>query len=132
MLNGSSDQWNWSNNAINGHSTTGDTILASNKKYENVTLSVVASSTNRGADLALRMQDADNGYIVVFTPDSTPWAAENGSAIKVEKRFAGETKEIGLFKRRGLAHSAKITVTAKGPLIEVRMNGVSEIGRAHV
>jgi serine/threonine protein kinase len=130
VLSGQKEQWSWANNAIKGHSTTGDSILGSAKKYSDVTLSVIAGSTNRGADLAIRMQDADNGYIVVFTPDDTPWAAENGSLVKLEKRTSGEAVELAKFIRRSLPQSAKITVIAKGPWIEVRLNGDSVL-RVH-
>jgi RNA polymerase sigma factor (sigma-70 family) len=125
VLQGNITQWDWSNHAINGHSTTGSTMLVSNKKYGDVTMSAVAGSTNRGAELAIRMQDADNGYLVVFSPDGTAWSAENGSLIKLVKKTSGDEVELGIFKRGGLAlpgHSAKITVTAKGPWIEVFLN----------
>ncbi len=122
VLSGQRDQWSWVNDTIKGHSTTGDSILATNKKYSNVTLSVIAGSTNRGADLAIRMQDANNGYLVIFTPDGTPWAADSGSLVKVVKRTDGEEVELAKFVRRDLPQSAKITVIARGPLIEVRLN----------
>ena len=61
IMNGESDQWSWSDNTINGHTTNGDSILASTKQYGNVTLSAMVSTTNREASLTLRMQDADNG-----------------------------------------------------------------------
>ena len=122
VLSGQRDQWSWVNDTIKGHSPTGDSILATNKKYSNVTLSVIAGSTNRGADLAIRMQDANNGYLVIFTPDGTPWAADSGSLVKVVKRTDGEEVELAKFVRRDLPQSAKITVIARGPLIEVRLN----------
>jgi RNA polymerase sigma factor (sigma-70 family) len=127
VLHGDSQQWNWANGAINGQSTNGDSLLASTRKYGDVTLSATLSTTNRDACLAIRMQDADNGYYVLFVPDGTPWAAENGSHITLVKRTAGDEVELATFKRRGLAvpgQSAKITVRAKGPQIEVRMNDV--------
>lgn len=122
VLNGNRDQWSWANGAINGQSTTGESILASGKKYGNVTLSGIIASTNRGADLAIRMQDADNGYLVVFTPDGTPWAAENGSIIKLVRKIAGNEQNLAQFKRRGIPESARITVIARGAQFEVRMD----------
>lgn len=68
VLSGSPDQWSWNDGVISGHSTTGDSILASSKEYRNFTLSVIAGTTNREASLAIRFQDADNGYILFFTP----------------------------------------------------------------
>ena len=127
VLRGDAAQWTWTNDAINGHSTTADSILCSNGKYRDVTLSTIAGTTNRDACLALRLQDADNGYFVLYVPDNTPWAAENGCYIAVIKRLAGEETEIGTFKRHGLAESAKITASAKGSNIQVRLNDVSVI-----
>jgi hypothetical protein len=125
VLSGKVDQWNWSEGKINAHSVSGDTILASNKKYRDVTLSVITGTTNRDADIVFRMQDSGNGYLVVYVPDGTPWAADNGSHVSVMKRIAGEEETLATFKRQGLPQSAKITVVAKGPRIEVRMNDVS-------
>ncbi|HXF10266.1 MAG TPA: family 16 glycoside hydrolase, partial [Desulfuromonadaceae bacterium] len=122
VLSGNRDQWSSANGVITGHSTTGESILASTKQYRNVTLSGILSSTNRGADLAIRMQDADNGYLVTVTPDGTPWAAENGSIIKLVRKVAGTELNLAQFKRSNLPQSAKITVIAKGPQFEVRLN----------
>jgi hypothetical protein len=38
-LDGGKDQWSFENGKITGHSTTGDTILASPQKYGDVTFS---------------------------------------------------------------------------------------------
>jgi RNA polymerase sigma factor (sigma-70 family) len=127
VLSGDSGQWTWANGAINGHSTGGDCILASNKKYRDVTLSAIAGTTNRDACLAFRLQDAQNGYFVLYVPDNTPWATDNGCYVAVVKRVAGDETEIGTFKRHGLAESAKVTVSASGPNIEVRLNDVPVI-----
>ena len=124
VLSGNRDQWNWANNTLYGQSTNGDTILASNQKYGDVTVSAIVGSTNRGAELVLRIQDADNGYHIIFTPDGTPWAAENGSCVKLLRKISGDETDLAIFKRRGLAQSAKITVSAKGSRIEVRLNDV--------
>lgn len=127
VLSGNADQWTWADGKISAHSTEGDAILASNKKYHNVSISVIASTTNRDADIALRMQDANNGYLVLFVPDGTPWAAENGCHISVIKRTAGEEVTLASFKRRRLPQTAKITVTASGPSIDVRLDEVTVI-----
>lgn len=127
VLSGNADQWTWADGKISAHSTEGDAILASNKKYHNVSISVIASTTNRDADIALRMQDANNGYLVLFVPDGTPWAAENGCHISVIKRTAGEEVTLASFKRRRLPQTAKITVTASGSSIDVRLDEVTVI-----
>jgi len=125
VLSGNSDQWNWANNTINGQSTNGDTILASTKQYGDVTISAIVNTTNRDADLVFRMQDAYNGYVVCFAPDGTPWAADNGSHIQLRKRISGDESDVATFTRRGLPQSAKLTVVAKGPRIEVRWNDIT-------
>src|SRR5262249_11629962 len=120
VLSGKADQWTWADGKINARSTSGDTILASSQTYYDVSVSVMASTTNRDADIALRMQDADNGYFVLFVPDGTPWAADNGSHVSIVKRLAGDETTLGIFKRQGLPQSVKITANAKGSAIEVR------------
>ncbi len=122
VLSGDADQWTWADGKINAHSTSGDAILASAKKYRNVSVSVIATTVNRDADIAVRMQDANNGYFVLFVPDGTPWAAEKGSHLSLIKRFDGEEVTLASFKRRRLPQSAKITVTANEAEIKVRMN----------
>ena len=125
IMSGDSDQWNWANNTINGQSTNGDSILASTKQYGDVTISAIVNTTNRDADFAFRMQDAYNGYVLCYAPDGTPWAAGNGSHIQLKKRISGEESDLATFTRRGLPQSAKLTVIAKGPRIEVRWNDIT-------
>ena len=124
VISGNSEQWNWTNGKINAHSTTGETILASSKEYHNVTLSAIASTTNREASLAIRMQDANNGYIVIFAPGGTP-RVDAGHISLIKKESGSETTlatyQGGMFLAMG--QSAKITVAAQGPLIEVYLNG---------
>jgi RNA polymerase sigma factor (sigma-70 family) len=127
VLKGDPEQWTWTNNAITGHSTTGEAILASTKPYGDFTVSAVLGSTNRDAELVLRLPDADNGYHVLYTPDDTPWAADNGSILKLVEKVAGQESDLAQFKRPGLPHSAKITVQARGSRLEVFFNDVSVI-----
>jgi RNA polymerase sigma factor (sigma-70 family) len=125
VMNGSLNQWDWSNNAINGHSTNGDSILASTKQYEDVTISAMVNTTNREASLAFRLHDPENGYIAAFCPDGTPAARGDTAKICLLKRTAGEERELLIFKRRGLPQSAKFTVIAKGSRIEIRLNDIT-------
>jgi len=125
VLRGDSEQWNWTNGVINGHSTTGDSILASGKEYRDVTFSAIAGTTNREASLAIRMQDADNGYIIVFAPYVTP--LDDAGHIALVKRISGSETILGSYQGRvfsSMGQSAKITVAARGSLIEVRLNGI--------
>jgi RNA polymerase sigma factor (sigma-70 family) len=125
VINGSPDQWTWSDGVIHGHSIGGDSLLVSRKEYRDVTMSAVVGTTNREASLAIRMQDADNGYIVLFTPDGfTNWPGR----LAVYKRLAGNMDDhtvIASYHGRifsSLGPSAKIGVSARGPRIEVRLN----------
>jgi hypothetical protein len=130
ILSGSTDQWNWSDNTIYGHTTNGDSILASTKQYGDVTVSAIVSTTNREASLVLRMQDADNGYLAAFVPDGTPAARGNTSKITLLKRTLGEERELAIFKRRGLSAPGqleKFTFSAKGRQLEIRLNDVTVI-----
>jgi hypothetical protein len=105
----------------------GNSIFASSEEYRDVTFSAVASTTNREASLAFRMQDADNGYIVIFGPPRTPCPWNPNGLILLVKRISGSDTTILTCQKRKLAiigQSAKITVVARGPLIEVHLNGV--------
>ena len=129
-LSGNGDQWHWTNNAIHGHTTTGDSILASTRQYGDVTLSAMASTTNREASLALRFQDAGNGYLAVFVPDHTPGSGPDGSRIVLIRRLSGEEKELVMFKRREIAGPGqleKLTFSARGRQLEVRLNDITII-----
>jgi serine/threonine protein kinase len=127
VLSGDTDQWNWTNNAFYGYSSTGDSLLASAGQYGDVTLSALVSTTNREASLAIRMRDADNGYVVTFGPDGTPTAAWNGGHIWLRERRSGEERQLGIFNLRGRSAPGKLeklTFTAKGSWLEVRLNDV--------
>jgi serine/threonine protein kinase len=128
VLKGGTNQWNWTDNAITGHTTNGDSILASTREYGNVTVSAMVSTTNREAALVLRFKDADNGYLAVFVPDGTPAARDDTSKISLLRRTAGEEKELALFIRRGLSAPGqleKLTFSARGSRLEVRLNEVT-------
>jgi RNA polymerase sigma factor (sigma-70 family) len=127
ILSGTDEQWNWTNNAIYGHSTTGDSILASTRQYGDVSVSAVVSTTNKEATLVLRMQDADNGYLAVFAPDGTPVTKVDRDTAKIVliRRKAGEEKELAIFKRRKLSAPGQLetfTFTARGPQLDIRLN----------
>jgi RNA polymerase sigma factor (sigma-70 family) len=128
ILSGGSDQWNWTNNAIYGHTSTGDSILASTRQYDDVTVSAMVSTTNREASLAIRFQDPDNGYLAVFVPDGTPAAKGDTSKISLLKRRFGEERELAILIRRGLSAPGqleKFTFSAKGSRLEVRLNDIT-------
>jgi hypothetical protein len=125
VIAGNSEQWKWANGKINAHSTTFETILASSKKYGDVTLSAIASTTNREASLALRLQDANNGYIVIFAPPGTP--RDDAGHISLVKKTDGNEAVLATYQGRAfsiMGPSAKITVTARGSVMEIRLNNI--------
>lgn len=121
VLSGDNDQWTYTNNLVIGHSTTGDSILASTNRYGDVVFSAMVGTTNREASLAVRLQDADNGYIAVFVPDDIPGAG-GVPRITLLKRQFGRERELALTKIPGLASPGKLTFAAQGPRLEVRLN----------
>ncbi|HTV43362.1 MAG TPA: sigma-70 family RNA polymerase sigma factor [Candidatus Sulfotelmatobacter sp.] len=127
VLRGQADQWRWANGQIVGHSVAGDSILASRTKYHDVTISTIARSPDREASIAFRMQDADNGYVVVFAPGGT--SRDDAGHIALIKRWEGQEQTLASYDHAtafsALGQSAKITIVAKGPLIQVRLNDVT-------
>ena len=112
VISGDHEQWHWANGEISAHSTTSDSILASGNKYSNITLSAVASTTNREASLAIRMQDANNGYLIVFIPEGTLVNDRLGQ-ISLVKKTAGNEVTLASYHGRmfsSLGQSAKIAV----------------------
>ena len=131
-VSGDNGQWSWAGGKIEGHSVTGDSVFASSKKYGDVTFSAVVTTPNREATLAFRLQDATNGYSVVFAPGNTP-GNDGPGFVRLNKIInASETRLATYQGPRMVAagKSAKLKVVAKGSLIEVYLNGAN-ILRAH-
>jgi hypothetical protein len=125
VIDGNSEQWHWAKGKINAHSITGETILASGREYRDVTLSATAGTTNREASLAFRLQDANNGYLVIFAPAGTP--REDAGCVLLIKKEEGTEVTLASYRGRvlsSLGQSAKIAVTARGSLIEIRLKDV--------
>jgi hypothetical protein len=130
-INGDSGQWSIANGKIRAHTSNGDTIFASRQEYGDVTFSAIASTTNREASLAVRLQDANNGYLIVFAPAKTPGNADG--FVRLIKRFSGDETTLATYQKRNLVtigQTAKIKVAAKGPLLTVFLNG-AKILQAH-
>ena len=125
-LSGDIDDWTWANGKIMGHCTNGESILASGKEYRDVTLSAIASSTNREASLAIRMQDSDNGYIIIFAPSGT--LRDDAGHISLVKRLSGSETTLASYQGRvfsSMGQSAKIAVAAKGSWLKIQLNDVT-------
>jgi hypothetical protein len=91
-----------------------------------VTYSATVSTTNREASLAIRLQDAGNGYLILFAPARTPCPWNRGGFVAVIKKSSGnETTLVSYNKRKisAIGQTARIKVIAHGPSIEVRLNG---------
>jgi RNA polymerase sigma factor (sigma-70 family) len=132
VLAGDPNVWHWAKGKIDTHNQFGDSLLLSSKEYGDFTLSVVASASTREASLAIRMTDADHGYLVVFCPAGTPWTKDNAVQFSLVKRVpapgGGSTEELlATFRGRktlaAVGPKARIEVTAHGPSIKVRLNG---------
>ena len=123
-LDGDKSQWNFSNGEISGHSTTGESTLASPQKYGDVTFSATLH-TGHEATLAIRLQDKENGYFIVFAPDGTPSLGNRGY-IALIKKSSGVSSRLDTYTKKNMAaigQTAKVKVVASGPLIEVWVNG---------
>ncbi|HTY86166.1 MAG TPA: sigma-70 family RNA polymerase sigma factor [Candidatus Acidoferrum sp.] len=127
VLNGDRQAWSWSRGKIHAYSASGDSILASGREYGDFTLSVIANTTNREASLAFRMQDADNGYILVYSPDGTPCPWDKGVGhLRLDKRTDGNDVTVANYHAPGfpsIGQPARIKVVARGPRFEFALNG---------
>jgi RNA polymerase sigma factor (sigma-70 family) len=131
-ISGDNGQWSWAGGKIEGYTATGDSIFASSKKYGDVTFSVLAGTPNREASLVFRQQDATNGYSVVFAPGNTPGNPGAGF-VRLNKTINGNETRLAIYQGPRMVAAgkrAKIKVVAKGPLIEVFLDGAN-ILRAH-
>jgi DNA-directed RNA polymerase subunit RPC12/RpoP len=126
VLAGNKRQWTFASGTITGHSTTAGSLFASKKKYGDVTFSATVSTANREATLAIRMQDARNGYLVVFVPAGTPPPWNPNGYIAIVRQAGGDTT-LAKFDDAGrmaaLGQKVKLTVIAHGDNIEVQVNG---------
>ena len=130
-ISGNDGQWSWSGGKIEAHTVDGDSIFASSKKYGDVTFSAVASTFNREASLAFRMQDAANGYILNFVPVGSP--GEPNGFVRLRRRIGNDETTLATYQGPRLVatgKSAKIKVVAKGSSIQVFLNGANVL-RAH-
>ena len=126
-LSGNKNQWSYAHGKINGHSTTGESVLASPAKYSDVTFSATVQITSGQAALAIRMQDRNNGYYVVFAAGRARNLA-NGGSIVLEKVTPGNgnilaTTRGNLTSMSSIGQTAKIKVIARGSLMEVWVDG---------
>lgn len=118
-------EWRAVGNQIVAHTSTGDSILASDKIYGALTLSATVGTTNREASLALRIQDDANAYIVIFVPDGLSWNDGLGG-IWFAKRTSGVESHLGHYRGNAfpkLGQQATISVTAVGPSFEISLSG---------
>lgn len=126
VLDGGKDQWSFAGGKIQAHSTGGESILASEQSYRDVRYSATVSTTNREATLAIRVQDAGNGYLILFAPPRTPVPWNRNGVVSIIKKIAGNEITLASYSRRDLftiGQTARLKVIARGPSIEVRLNG---------
>jgi DNA-directed RNA polymerase subunit RPC12/RpoP len=127
VLEGNSNQWSFASGKIHTHGVDGESMLASEENYSDVVCSATVSTPNREASLAIRMQDAGNGYLIVFAPPRTPCPWNRNGFIAIIKKVSGNEITLASYSRRDLltiGQTANIKVIARGPSIEVRLNGL--------
>ena len=118
-ISGDNGQWSWAGGKIEGHTVTGDSVFASSKKYGDVTFSAVVGTPNREATLAFRLQDATNGYSVVFAPGNTP-GNDGPGFVRLNKIINANETRLGTYQGKRMVaagKSAKIKVVAQGSLL---------------
>lgn len=123
VLAGDEGQWSYGWFKVIGETVNGDSILVAPKDYGDVTFSVKAYAADREASMALRMQDGQNGYLIVYAP-VTKKTPENGW-IELVKRVNNSETVLGFYRRKTLTgdKTIKLTVIAHGSDIEVQLNG---------
>ena len=99
-LDGSNEQWSFSGGKIHAHSVGAETILASEKEYGDVTLSATINTANREASFAIRMQDAGNGYLIIFAPVRTPCPWNRNGFVAVIKKTSGGESTLASYNRK--------------------------------
>jgi RNA polymerase sigma factor (sigma-70 family) len=124
VLSGANAKWSFDGGHIQAQTIAGESILASRQAYGDVTFSALAGSQDHEASFAIRMQDAANGYFIVFAPANT--RVNPNGYIRLSRRVSGSETTLADYKKQkvlGVGHSATIKVLAKGPSIEVFLNG---------
>jgi len=121
--------WNCNRDVVQAHSVRGDSLFVSTDILTDLTLVAIVSTQNREASLAIRMQDAANGYIVIFLPDGIAW--NNGiGGIWLAKRVNYSETILGYYhdsKYPKLGEQAQLSVSVKGSKIIVIFNGAKVI-----
>ncbi len=123
VLDGDESNWIFAGGKIHAHSESGEGIFASDQEYGDVTFSATVSTTNREATLAIRLQDAGNGYLIMFAPGRTPAPRNRTGFISVVKKTSGNETTLNKKALSAPGPTAKVKVVARGPLIDVYLNG---------
>ena len=125
VLAGNDSQWSFTGGKIHAHSIEGQGILASETEYGDVTFSAAVSTTNRESSLAIRLQDGGNGYLIIFAPVRTPVPWNRSGFVAIIKEVSGGETTLATYNRRmsAFGQTAKLKVIARGPAIEVQVNG---------
>jgi len=126
VLDGNDEQWSFGHGKIHAHSAEGEGILASPQLYGDVTYSATVSTTNREASLAIRLQDAGNGYLILFAPAHTPCPWNRTGFVAVIKKVSGNETTLASYNKRKIStigQTARLKVITHGPSIEVQLNG---------
>lgn len=131
VIGSSHADWQRTEMTVTGSTSTGDSLLLSKQDYGEVTFSATARSPNREASLAVRMQDAANGYLVVFVPDGLDWNRGVGGLWFI-RRKGGAESSLGHYHGPlfpAVNQNAKLSVVAAGDSFTIKLNG-TEVLRA--
>jgi RNA polymerase sigma factor (sigma-70 family) len=124
VISGDPQSWSFEGGKIMADSLGGYSMLASSNKYSDVTFSAIATSLDHYVNLAIRLQDANNGYIIVFAPPNI--RVNPNGFVRLDKIVDGTQTTLASYLKQkvlDVGHSAKIKVVARGPVIEVYLNG---------
>ena len=122
--------WTCANNVVKAYSIDGNGFLLSKAVYRDAYFEATVSTKDREASLAIRMQDEDNGYIVVLVPGNTLWAKKvsSGSGYS-DFRIRKNGQESSLTKYNynisipNAGELITLSVLASGSSFQVYING---------
>lgn len=127
VLSGHNNAWNWSHGKITVHDDFGEAMLVSGKDYGDFTLSADVTASSREASFVIRVKDAEDCYLIAFTPEGTSWAEHSRPHIRLVKQASGGGTVLASFggeKFKAFGNKVKMEITARGSTISVRLNGV--------
>ncbi len=126
-MDGDANNWSFDGDKIHAHSAEGDALFASEKQYQDVTISATVNTPNREASFGdWHAENARNGYLIAFAPVDTPCYWNKTGFVSVIRLVSGNATTLAIYNKEKLSaigQTAKLKVIARGPSIEVQING---------